>query len=82
MKPVEWTSEKDSPEEAQSVRFCPGIGPAAQLPPLLCLGPLLVQVGGWIPRKSIAPTLRYNAALSSLVADELGSLAFEVDLYT
>lgn len=86
MKPVEWTSEKDTAEKEHS----PGVPPpppprnrarCSVLLPRLCLGPLLVQVVGLDSQEEFNA---HNAvaSLSSLVADELGSLAFEVDLYT
>lgn len=61
--------------------FPPGVGPAAVLLPLLCLGPLLLQVVG------LGSQEEYNvrsavASSSNLVADELDSLPFKVAFYT
>lgn len=63
------------------MRFCPGIGPAAQLLPLLCLGPLPMQVVGLDSQEECNAHPAVTSLLS-LVVDELGSLAFEVDLDT
>lgn len=82
MKPVEWTSGKDTAEKKHSPCVPPrNRARCSVLLPLLCLGPLLVQVVGLDSQEEFNA---HNAvaSLSSLVADKLGSLAFEVDLDT
>lgn len=81
MKPVERTSGKDTAQKEHSPCVSAGNGARCSVAAsVLSRTPLMPVVG--LDSQEEYTALAAVASLLYLVADELGSLAFKVDLYT